>query len=246
MTVSSTRGTKITHDDLVLQAWKYAGMADVQAGTADADMSEKLKYGRQQLDIIIDQLASQPDARNTDFYDLTCVDDQQTYTLPDEIVDVVGDGKYVRAGYTTSNAPSELMVKQIRREQWQSLSSRSTKSTPLLMYPHRGTEDSYAIVVYLWPRPSEAGTIRLMVQRAPGDALVGSDTLDLKSAWYDYVLHELAARLCMSSNGSMERAASLKMEAKRLKREARIYGAQHGPIPIQIALTPVQRSGEGW
>jgi hypothetical protein len=243
MTVATTRGTKKTVDEMVLAAYKLAGLLDAGASTSDGGVLSMLNHGRFLLGVILEQLSAIPTARDTDFYELTLVADTQSYTLPEEIIDVVGDGKYIEAGVEPDSSLGETVVKQIDRSQWQLLSGRDATGIPSMMYVHRGVEDAYTITLYLWTRPSEAGTIRLMVQRAAADTTVGSTTIDIKTPWYAYILHELASQVCQSSNGNVARATYLAARAMEYKNEARNFSAEHGPVKMSIMLQPVQTRG---
>ena len=157
MAISSTRGTKKTIDELVLDAWKYAGMVPVDTNTTEPQVAAKLSFGRRMLDIILDQMANVVDARVVDFYDVTMVASQQTYTLPEEVIDVVGEGIYIPASESsTETYSSSTPVRSMSREQWHMLTSKDSTGTPVMMYAHRGDEDAYTIDLKVWPLPDEA------------------------------------------------------------------------------------------
>lgn len=242
MAISSTRGTKKTIDEMVLMAWKFAGMGDLYTLTTDPQMAQVLGYGREQLDVILDQLVNVADVRFIDFHDVTCIASTQSYVLPEEIIDVIGDGAYIPASEASTETPStQTMVVQVGRSMWHQMTAKDATGTPTMMYLHRGVEDSYQNSLKLWPLPTEAGTVRLQVQRPPADTFVGSETIDLKSGCNDYILHELASRLCYSGNGDMVRARTLRKDAQMLKREMRIFAAQHAPHEVVLNVQPAQK-----
>lgn len=234
MAVGATRGTKITVNQLVLAAWKRAGVIDVEMVESDLSIAGKLAYGRTVLDSILDSLVDVPSARSIDFVYVDMVAEQQQYTLDEKIIDVAFDGSYIPAAYAAApdTAASEKTVKLINRDRWNRLGSKSSVSTPSFMYPHRGKEDSYQITLHVNPMPSEAGKIRLQAQLAPADTSDGASTVDLKSAWVDYVLHDLAWKLGASSNKDPEKMNAIMKYAERAKKRAGRWAADHGPIPI--------------
>ena len=239
MAIPSTRGTKITIDQMAILAWKRAGLLEIGTPTTDPGVAEKLSYARSLMDMVLDQLVNVADARFVDFHDVTCSNGIGAYTLPEEIIDVVNDGVYIAASEASTETPSsQTIVKQVNIDEWHTMTAKNSTGTPTLMYPHRGTEDVHTISLKLWPIPVEAGTVRILAQRPPADTFVGSETLDLKGGIYAYVLHELAGQLCESGNGSEKRAKSLMDKAKELKREARIFAAYHGKVRIHIMARP--------
>lgn len=244
MAVSSTRGTKKTVDGLVLMALKRAALVDMNATTSDPQVSQQLSFGRELLDMILDSLANVADVRYVDFHDVTCVASQQAYTLAEEIIDVIGDGVYLSADEANTEEPSsQTLITQVNRHTWHIMSSKNSTGTPTIMFPHRGVEDSYQISLKLWPKPTEAGTARIMAQRAPADTLVGSDTIDVKSGGNEYLLHRLAGQLADSLNGAPGRAKALLDEADKLKRELRIFASMHAKTKVTISGQNIWRRG---
>ena len=227
MTISSTRGTKPTIDRFVLDAWIYAGLLPETVATTDPHVTTKLAYGRRMLDLVLDEMSNMTEARFTDFEDVTMVASQQAYTLSADILEVVGKrAVHIPASEaSTETYSSSSVVKVVTRDMWHVLTGKDSTGTPTVVYPHIGTEDVYTISLRVWPLPDEASTIKLQVQRAPADTLVGSDTLDVKSQVHGYLLHELAARLCFRTNPAKSQVLSQK--AMLLKREARAFGDEH-------------------
>ncbi len=96
MAISTTPSTPISINTLILLANKRAGLLPVEAKLSGANMTPKLEHGRQLLDLIMDGLATEGFmARTMGFYDLPIVAGENTYTLPDTILDVHEDAMFV-------------------------------------------------------------------------------------------------------------------------------------------------------
>lgn len=241
MTISATRGTKWTHDQLVLRALQLAGLADAGASTGDNSISSMMAMGLDNLDAILDELTTVPSARSVEFYYLTLSKDTQTYTLSESIIDLVDDGMYIDASATDVTAyTGETKVKQINRDHWQSLSDKGSTGWPTLFYAHRGGDD-YQITVYLYPTPDEAGTIRFQAQYASADAKSGASTLDVKSSYNQYLLYQLAAQLALASNVDVNKVMMLESKASYYKTSARTSGAEHSDFTLRVNMRAPQR-----
>lgn len=241
MTVASTRDTKMTVDDVVLTAYKMAGLMDASATGSEGDNAARLAYGRILLDSIVKEMgAGYRPAKHVVSEYLQLVTDQQAYTLDEGIIDVVGDAKYIYAddAATPSAADSEIIVKQVNRSQFYLQTDHASSGHPRFFFADRGGDD-YQITVYVYQRPSEAGVLHMNVHKSAADSTDGSATIDLDSAYNQYLLHQLGGQLLMGSNH--ERAAVFLASAEMLKPKAIETGADHAPTPVDIQLRGAQR-----
>ncbi len=224
MTVSTQVATKTTVDETVLGAYQLAGIID-----ADGTMTfGQRAMGRQKLDRIIDQLTGEGvQARFVVFFNQTLVAGTFQYVLPEQYIDVIGDGAYIDPTNTDlDKATGETPVRQVDRATWNRYSSKGAQGRPYNYYPHRAGP-GYQIEIILWPIPAEAATIRFQLQRQPADTLDGNVTIDLQQYWADYVDHRLAYVLATSSSVSLQRCATIREEAKRLKTVAVAWANEH-------------------
>lgn len=235
MTVSTAVATLSTVDELILLAWQTAGLVSIEQGTGDPGWTAKAAFGRRKLNIILSELATQGVfARFRVFHEVTLAADTDRYTLPAWVLDVVGDGAYIPPDQSLTNADSENPVTPISMAQWQALSNRANVSDrPSLMYAHRGTS-TYQLELRIWPLPTEAGTIRLQVQRYNADTLEGQVTIDLEPYWSAYLVAALAYQLGVSSSLPSNRVGILKAEQEMLRDKARGKANESGPGQISL------------
>lgn len=235
MTVSTSVATLMTVNETVLYSYQLAGLISIEQGTGDPGWTAKAAFGRRTLSIILNELATRGvAARFRVFHDVTLTADDDRYSLPSWVLDVSGNGAYIPAGQSVTNANSETVVTQISMAEWQGLSNRSAQSNyPSLFLAYRGGS-TYQIELRVWPVPQEAGTIRLQVQRYAADTLEGDVTIDLEPYWQAYLTAALAYRLSTSSSLPANRIAQLKAEAKDCLGHA--VGASNESVPMQMTL----------
>lgn len=237
MTISATAGTDMTVDDVCTAALQTAAVV----GMGKAPSSEQMDWCRKALNRIVNQLTTEGvHARWVDFYELALTAGDYSYSLPETVVDVVGDGMYIDASQSdTSAASSETAVRQVDRERWHSLSNKSSQSRPYLFFADRAV-DGDQLEVKLWPTPDEAGTVRFQVHSTPADSLTGSSTLDLREYWMRYVVWELAHEVAVASGLPEPRCSMLNKRADGFKVSARQYASQ------KTANQRVLRHPTGW
>lgn len=216
MTIMATAGTELTIDQLALLSYQMAGLLEESQTLADVNNGS---LARRLLGTIVSELqAGGIIARAVGFVTQTLTSGTSSYTMSSGVIDVFGDAMYIPAGQTVSAADSELVVTQISRDQWHTISAKSSEGQPTQYYCHRETTPP---VVRLWPIPDEAGTIRFQAHRHLADASSGSATLDLEKYWESYILHRLAQLLAESKSMPGDKIARLRNEANRMKAEAK-------------------------
>jgi len=236
MTVSSNRGTQVTVNQFVLDAWKLAGIVDVDASESEPQLNGKMAFGRRKLGSILKREGAISSARLLDWEYVTLTANTQSYMLDAGIYIVVGDGSYIDPDETSTTAPDEEdVVTQLTMPEWQTLQSKSTTGTPDSMYPHRGGS-GYAIELFLYPIPDAAGTLRLVVHREMAETDSGEQTLDVKGFYNEYLMHELAAQLCLASNGSAGKLRDLRSSAATMRREARGAAVPQNDVTVDVDL----------
>jgi hypothetical protein len=236
MTVSTSVGRQRTVGQIVKLAYQSVGLlhASQLPDTSDREL------GRQLLESILDTLqAYGPMARAVSLYNLAVVADTYRYDLPAYAIETIGDGAWIDHTVTDlTRAPSETSLKRISRESWQSLSTKAaTSSRPSMYYTRMDTDPKQA---WLWPIPSESGTVRLQIHRALADADADAASVDLENYWTEYLIAALAAALASAKSLPEATIARKRDEAQGrdgkggLLQLARAMAAQD--MPNQIAL----------
>lgn len=227
MPVSTTPGTPIDINTLILLAYKRAGLLPVEATTAGANMTAKLGHGRQLLDLILDGLAVEGFvARTMAFYDLTIVAGTSSYTMPSTILDVFEDAMFIPDDNAdTLHTQGELVCKQMDMATYQTLTNKGSESTRPQLYV--ALRDGADVVLRFWPVPSEAGTMRVKTVRLLGGNSDGSLNPDLGRYWYDALVWMLAHYLAVDSSMPPETVAALASTAEMKKKACVRYSFEH-------------------
>ncbi len=230
MTIATTRGTESSIAELVDDAYREAGIVSVELNPT----VKQRVYGRRVLDRIMDELVTSGlFARSVVFSDHALTIGDYTYTMDDDVSNIVGDGMYIDATQTDlTKADGETVIKQMSLEEWNHISAKGAIGRPSRMLVYRAQDP---IEVRLWPIPDEAGTMRLQEHRMPADATDGSTTPDSLPYWYQYFVTAVAAKVAGSSSMPRTRVNDLAKEAHVLRTRARGYANQNVSAQARVA-----------
>lgn len=229
MTINPSRTAELSINDIVRAAWVMAGCLN-RAQTMDQSRGE---WGRTLLETITKNLEAEGiQVRARDFVNVSLVAGTDRYTLTSDVLDVIGDGAYIRAGEANVNqAAGETLIKLISATTWQELASKNATGNPTMIYPHRfGAQ----VEARLWPVPAEAGTMRLEVQRLYPDSSDGNATPGLERPWAQYFIHELGSQIAESEGKSADKVTRLSGKARGLKEMCKGFSAQRADSQIYV------------
>ncbi len=227
MSINPNPSTPISINQLILLAYKRAGVLPVEAKLHGANMVPKLEQGRQTLDLIMDGLATEGFiARTTEFYDLAMVAGESQYTLPDSILDVFEDAMFIPSeNPDTKHTTGELVCKQMDLATWQTLTTKGSISTRPQMYA--AVRSGATVELRFWPVPSEAGVMRLKTVRLLGSSADGTKSPDLQRYWYDALVWLLAYYVAIDSSMPAEKIAILQAISADKKKACVRYAFEH-------------------
>lgn len=234
MSIATAPSTAPSLNDLILLAYKRAGVLPVEARLSGANMTPKLEHGRQTLNLIMDALATEGFiARTTGFHDLLLVAGEPYYTLPNDILDVHEDAMFVSTdNVDTKHTTGELVCKQIDLFKWSTLTTKgSISSRPQLYCVFR---HGALVNLRFWPVPSEAGTMRLNVTRLFGSSSDGTKSADLERFWYDCLVWQLAYYIAIDSSMPSDRVGLLAGIAESKKRQCVNFSFEHTSGPQAV------------
>jgi hypothetical protein len=227
MAISTDPSVPISINQLVLLAYKRAGIVPVETTIAGANLTPKLEHGRRTLDLILDGLATEGFiARTTSFYDLPMVAGESEYTLPDTILDVFEDAMFVPSeNPDTKHTTGELVCKQMDLTTWQLLTTKGSTSTRPQMYV--ALRDGATVKLRFWPVPDSAGTMRLKAVRLLGGNADGTKTPDLQRYWHDALVWCLAYYVAVDSSMPAEKTQFLLAMSETKKKACVAYAREH-------------------
>ena len=241
MAINQNPSVPVSINELVLLAYKRAGLVPVEARLNGAGITPKLEHGRRTLDLILDGLATEGFiARTTEFYDLGLVAGESQYTLPDSILDVFEDAMFVPSENSdTKHTTGEMVCKQIDTSTWQTLTVKGSISTRPQLYV--SLRDGATVVLRFWPVPSEAGTMRLKTVRLLGGNSDGTKTPDLQRYWYNAIVWCLAYHVAVDSSLPPDKIGFLSSMAEMEKKKCLRYSFEHTGTQATVAY-PTQWS----
>lgn len=201
MAISATPSAVPTIDEVILDAYKKAGLLPVEYGIgSDIQWSAKAAHGRRTLNRILNAHSTERFFEyfvNLDV--VTLVAGTHQYTLDADILNIVDDGSYIPASNNpeVEETTGETPVKPMSAFRWNQLSSKASQGTPVHYFIERNAAQ---LVLRVWPVPSEAGKIRFRTHRIPGSSSTGSDNPDFKRHWELWAVYALAAELMVDSS----------------------------------------------
>ncbi len=242
MSIATAPSDPISLNELILLAYKRAGVLPVEARLSGANMVPKLEHGRLTLNLIMDALATEGFiARTTGFHDLPLVAGEPYSPLPNDILDVHEDAMMVPADNPDTKFTSgELVCKQIDLFKWSTMTVKGAISTrPQLYCVFR---HGALVNLRFWPVPSEAGTMRLNVTRLFGSSSDGTKSADLERFWYDCLVWQLAYYIAIDSSMPSDRVSLLAGIAESKKRQCVSFSFEHTSGPQAVIDYPTQWS----
>jgi hypothetical protein len=238
LTIATTTTNELTIDSIARMAYMHAGLLEVHQSADEARKS----YARTLLDTIVKELEVEGlFAKSISFETITLESGTFVYTMPSDCLDVVGIGMYIAPGQPLTSAASELPVKDILRDQWQTIATKDSQSYPLMYYCHRVPA---VPEVWLWPTPGpseDGGLVRFQVHRLRADATDGSKTVDYERYWTQYFIWELAHQLSVGSGKALDRCQYLAGQAMQKKRMAKMYSAQRPDTQVVLGHSSGRR-----
>lgn len=214
-----------TINDLVAMAYRRAGVMNVQ----QTPSAVQAAVGRQLLATIVSTLQAEGIAmRAVQPGYVALVEGQNLYTLPEDVIDCVGNGAYIDP--TVSQVPfqasSETPVLKMDRDTYQNMSSKSAQSRPTMYYFARNAPQG---TLYLWPTPSASeagGQIRFQFHQLRPDVIDGNKTMPFERYWDEYFVYALAGRLALDNSMSLDRVGYMDQMAALKKQDAKGYSKQ--------------------
>ena len=191
-------------DDVVAMAYRRAGLLNAQQSPSGVQGG----VARQILSTIVTGLQAEGIAmRAVQPGYVLLVAGQNLYTLPETVIDCVGNGAYIDPSVSQEpfQASSETPVIKKDRDTYQNLSSKSAASRPTIYYFAR---EAPLGTLYLWPTPSQSedgGRIRFNFHNLRPDVNNGSFTLPFERYWDEYFVYALAGRLAVDNSMALDR-----------------------------------------
>ena len=211
MTPSTTPTLEFSINEIVLKAYHLAGLLNPAQGL---DNPRGLN-GRRTLDSIIQHIEAQSiQVRTVSLYNVALTAGTYKYTMPDNVLMVLDTAAYIPASATDlTKANGETPVSLMARDEWQVLSSHGATGLPSRYYVHR---EGTLVQLWLWPIPTEAGTLRVQAQLLLPSQQDGSNSTGLERPWAKYFIWALAHDLAAEGQRSLERVRYLRDEASKL------------------------------
>jgi hypothetical protein len=230
MAVSSSISTLPTIDEYLLAAYKKAGLLPLQASIGyDNEWNAMAAHGRTTLNRLVEGLAVEGFLDHFQAFEVvTLTAGDGTYTLDSDILNVVDTGSYIPASNAAEveETVGETPVSPMSIHQWNGLSTKNATGTPTRYFLHRNAS---SLEIHLWPLPDEAGKIRFRVHRIPGSNSTGSDNVDLKRHWGNWIVHALAYEFMSDAKLALDERALCRQDRDEYLAKVKAYDTSNEP-----------------
>lgn len=232
MTVSTTSAKEYNVGQIVTIAHRQAGLS----GDGVTPTESQMLAGVDLLGLIVQSTAAKGFfAKTVDFYNLTLIAADYTYSLPTNVIDVIGNAMYIPPGFTdVTQAAAETYVSAATREQWHSTSGKGSQGVPSFYWANRTAS---AVEVRLWPVPSSSeagGVVRFQVHRLRADVTDRTTTVDVERFWTEWLVYQLAADLAIGAALPINRVQMLEAKAAGKLRDATAMAKENAPMRVRL------------
>lgn len=242
MSINASPSTVPLIDEVVLDAYKKAGLLPVEFGIgSDVQWASKAAHGRRTLNRLLNSFSTERFFEyfvNLEVLQLSA--NQHSYSLDADILNVIDDGSYIPA----SNDPEEEQttgetpVKPMSAFRWNQLSGKSSIGTPMHYFLERNNQNaSGQLQIRLWPIPSEAGKIRFRVHRIPGSSSTGSDNPDFKRHWELWAVYALAYELMTDGSMPLDERMLMRSDRDAAFEKLKSYDTNNTPPDVVFVHT---------
>lgn len=239
MAINANQDAISTIDEVVLDAFKKAGLLPIEFGIgSDVQWAAKAAHGRRTLGRL---LTAHSTHRYFEYFVnidvLALATGTSLYFLDADILNIIGDGSYIPA----SNAPEEehtsgeTPVRPISAARWNQLSAKSSNGTPTCYFLERHSETGQQLQLRIWPIPTEDGKIRFRSHRIPNaSAISGSDDPDFKRHWELWAVKALAYELMVDGSMPLDACDRMKRDADELFEIIKSYDTNNTPPDVVL------------
>lgn len=237
MPINADIATLSTIDEVILDAYKKAGLLPIEFGIgSDVQWSSKAAHGRRTLNRLLAAFSTHRFFEffvNLDYLELAA--GTHDYQLDPDILNIVDDGSYIPA----SNDPEEEVtqgetpVKPMSAFRWNQLSGKESSGTPMHYYLERNKFfDDLSLHVRVWPIPNEDGKIRFRTHRVPGSSSIGSANPDFKRHWELWAVYALAYELMIDSSMPLDACDRMKLNRDEAWEVIKSYDTNNTPPDV--------------
>lgn len=191
MATSSSYSFDLQRDELIALA-----LADVGAiGPGDTPSSQMKSHAAQLLNVLVKSM----DADGAFLWRITrrtatITASTASYSLAADVLDIDEPANFMVSGETT-----RTVVKPITRDQYMSISDRTTTGQPIQYFLEKTLT---TVTLYLYPVPQDAGSLEYAAVLKARDEDSGTVTADFPAKWLQTLRWGLAMNLCAPYNQS--------------------------------------------
>lgn len=226
MAINSSRTRLFSIATIVQRAYQIAGLMNPLESTSDPAWTAKAGMAADFLDMGLKAMqASSILEKHVYKPTVTIVAGTATYSLDTSILAVIETAMFSETGETTQSA-----VSPIDRQAYQAITDKTSEGSP-----SRYWFDRYNHQISLWPVPDTAGSLVLQAHRLIAD---GNDTqydVELERHWTEYLVFDLAYKLCLANSLPLDRTSFFRVRADQLLREAQGYSKSSEPFWLYCA-----------
>lgn len=228
MTTSATSAFELTRDSLLRRSFQLAGLLHA----SHSPNSDDLALASDLLGMELDALQAEGIVlRTVEMTTAALTAATATVSLSADCIDVFVGPDNV-AGTIVPLAGNETLVRAISRQEYLSISNKTSQATPSLVY----VEKLAAVTLYFWPVPAVSTAVfRYSKVRLMRDADTGAVTLDLARRWQKAICYSMAWQIAMAKSAPLERVKALRSIGEEEKFKARMNDVEKTHAQLYVA-----------
>lgn len=212
MSINSSNTREFDIDRIVLRGLQVAGLLPPGQAQSGTQWEQQSSLARDMLEMELDNLqAGCPIHRKVELYDLALTASAATAALPSGSIGIHGAGMFAATGET-----SETRVEQIDARAYHGLSVKTTEGRPTMMW----LEKLSSLTLYLYPVPSENGTLSIRLEKLTADFDDGQNTPDLHSYWSKFLIYMVAHHMASAAGLPLQERDYFRAVAEEAKQKA--------------------------
>lgn len=216
---SSTRSFTIA--TVIRRAYQLSGLMNAIESTADPAWAAKAEMAADFLDMGLKSMqAAGILEKHVALTTLAITGGTATYAVPATVMGLLGNAMWAETGDDT-----QTPVVPIDREAYQAITNKTSDGEP-----SRYWYDRYLQQVSLWPVPQQSGSLVVQGHRLIADGDLTQYDVELERHWTEYLVFDLAYKLCLANSLPLDRCSYLRVRASELLTDAQGYSKSSEPF----------------
>lgn len=210
---------------IIRRAYQLSGLMNAQESTSDPAWAAKSEMAADFLDMGLKSMqASSILEKHVSRPTIAITGGTATYAVDTGILALIGNAVFAETGDDT-----QLPVVPMDRDSYQAIVNKTTEG-----FPTKYWFDRYSQQVTLWPVPDTSGSLVVQAHRLIADGDMTQYDVELERHWTEYLVFDLAYKLCLAAGLGLDRCSYMRVRAGELLAVAQGYSKSSEPTTMHL------------